>query len=86
MALKSNFEDASFISSPFVDEVANPGVSEARAAAQRKAGEPFLSDKQRKTIAATNAQVERELNPPKAKGFFEKLIDRKKTTDELSKR
>ena len=25
MALKTNFEDASFISSPFVDEVANPG-------------------------------------------------------------
>ena len=25
MALKSNFEDANFISSPFVDEVANPG-------------------------------------------------------------
>ncbi len=26
MALKSNFSEASFISSPFVDEVANPGV------------------------------------------------------------
>ena len=25
MALKTNFEDADFISSPFVDEVANPG-------------------------------------------------------------
>lgn len=27
MALKTDFEDASFISSPFVDEVANPGTS-----------------------------------------------------------
>ena len=26
MALKSDFEEASFISSPYVDEVANPGV------------------------------------------------------------
>ncbi len=25
MALKSNFEDANFISSPFVDEIVNPG-------------------------------------------------------------
>ena len=25
MALKNDFEDASFISSPFVDEIANPG-------------------------------------------------------------
>ena len=25
MALKTNFEDASFLASPFVDEVANPG-------------------------------------------------------------
>ncbi len=25
MALKTNFEDADFISSPFVDEIANPG-------------------------------------------------------------
>lgn len=27
MALKSDFQDASFISSPFVDEIANPGSS-----------------------------------------------------------
>ena len=26
MALKTQFEDASFLSSPFVDEIANPGV------------------------------------------------------------
>ena len=27
MALKTNFEDADFIASPFVDEVANPGMT-----------------------------------------------------------
>lgn len=31
MALKSDFQDASFISSPFVDEVVNPGPSPAKA-------------------------------------------------------
>ena len=31
MALKTNFEDANFISSPFVDEVANRGLTSAKA-------------------------------------------------------
>ncbi len=34
MALKTNFEDANFISSPFVDEVANPGDLNAQGLAQ----------------------------------------------------
>jgi len=31
MALKSDFQEASFISSPFVDEVVNPGPTPAKA-------------------------------------------------------
>lgn len=46
MALKTNFEDANFISSPFVDEVANPGN---------------LSSQQQATIERTTAQAERAI-------------------------
>ncbi len=40
MALKSNFEDADFIASPFVDEVANPGsVPEGRKSGRQQGRE-----------------------------------------------
>ncbi len=41
MSMKTNFEDANFISSPFVDEIANPGtgsagIDEARSAVDKQ--------------------------------------------------
>ncbi len=59
MALKTNFEATNVISSPFVDEVANPGhtVSERQAKAQRVGSRAALSDKQRGTIARMDKQI-----------------------------
>lgn len=76
MALKSNFEDSSVISSPFVDEVANPGgiSSQKRrttekevVAATVKRGRKHLSEKQKNTIRRTKAQAGAAINRTKRK-------------------
>jgi len=48
MALKTNFSDASFIASPFVDEVANPGDLNAQGLAQ---------DREKLRQASTSARL-----------------------------
>ncbi len=74
MSLKTNFEDTSVLSSPFVDEVANPGgtIDQKRrttekevVAATVESGRKFLSAKQKNTIRVMDAQVGREKNRKK---------------------
>jgi hypothetical protein len=64
-------------------------VTEAQAAGKRQALRPFLSGEQKATIAATDAQVAAEKVRVAAKpagGIIRQLLDRKKTTDDLSDR
>ena len=69
MALKSNFEDASFISSPFVDEIANPGkVVRAASVAQLESQgsgaveerKTQLTEEAQKNASSTNVATRRE--------------------------
>lgn len=74
MALKSDFEDASFISSPFVDEVANPGDQNALGLAVdrealRQGANPI-----------TNAQIARQMETRqriKERKIAQRLRDKK---------
>ena len=63
-------------------------VTEAQAAGTRRGLRPFLSTEQKATIARTDAQVaaEKVRVAAKPKGIIRQLIDRKKTTDDLSSR
>ena len=79
MALKTNFEDAAFLSSPFVDEVANPGTGDepslpndpssrmlrvrAKKFARRRAG---MTDAQKEAQARVNA-TDKKFGDPKNK-------------------
>ncbi len=81
MALKSNFEDANFISSPFVDEVANPGDLNA---------EGLANDKRKLAAEFTGAKSLRNLVNPiaggkalKRKRMLRKRIKERKIAAEL---
>lgn len=63
MALKTDFEDANFISSPFVDEVANPGDEVVRAASPQQLARQGASTG---AVALREAQIAAE-KAPKAK-------------------
>lgn len=77
MALKTNFEATNDIASPFVDEVANPGDQRSVARTQR---DNQAIRNARESEAADTGPVAL----PKESNLFQKLMDRKKTTDDLS--
>ena len=87
MALKTSFEDADFISSPFVDEVANPGIGSAgidnaRAAINRELRAQELSNKADDFIKRGGKP---KASPAKPKGVIDKRNTGQKIMDKDAK-
>ena len=70
MAMKTNFEEANFISSPYVDEVANPGVpgiSNEEVERQAVRANKLFLDKQAASDAGLRKRAEAKPKAPPAK-------------------
>ncbi len=90
MALKTNFEDASFLASPFVDEIANPGDSPAEVERQAVRSNQLrlqhgqsAADFNKKTKAPESTPASA---PAADTSFLGTLKARKDKTDKLSAR
>ena len=78
MALKSNFEDADFISSPFVDEIANPGdaIDRVKAAVDTELDHARITNEIKRRANAPSAKPKKP--PTKPKGFAEPGLKNRK--------
>ncbi len=82
MALKSNFEDADFISSPFVDEIANPGntgsagLDNARSAIDRELNAQRISNN-------ADAEMKRQADGPGPAPSKPGAVDKRNTGQKM---